>query len=268
MTNDAPHDGVTHLHLMNIAARIAVEVGRKVTVGRRVGLGDVLTKSSPTDMVTEWDAAGEATVVDMLQRLRPDDGIHGEEGARSTGTSGITWYVDPIDGTTNFMYGIPVHAVSIAACDERGPVAAAVYLPAQRETFVARRGHGAWLLGRRLACTDGPDVDRALVATGFSYLAERRRTQIARLVEVLPAVRDLRRIGSAAADLCYVAAGRLDAYFEEHLQPWDFMAGQLIASEAGAVCTSLDGGAVSNGAILACGPRRHAHMLSLVAGPR
>lgn len=268
MTIDAPHVGDSRLHLMNIAARIAVEVGRKVTVGRRLGLGEVLTKSSPTDMLTQWDAAGEAIVVDLLHRLRPDDGIHGEEGARSAGTSGITWYVDPIDGTTNFMYGIPVHAVSIAACDEQGPVAAAVSVPAQREVFVARRGHGAWLLGRRLACTDGPDVDRSLVATGFSYLAERRRTQIARLVDVLPAVRDLRRIGSAAADLCYVAAGRLDAYFEEHLQPWDYMAGQLIASEAGAVCTALDGGPVTDGAILVCGPRRHSRMLSLVAGPR
>lgn len=253
---------------MNIAARIAIDVGRKVTVGRRVGLGDVLTKSSPTDMLTRWDAIGESIVVEMLNRLRPHDGIHGEEGARSSGTTGITWYVDPIDGTTNFMYGIPVHAVSIAACDERGPVAAAVNVPAHREVFVARRGHGAWLLGRRLACTDDPDVDRALVATGFSYLAERRRTQIARLVEILPAVRDIRRIGSAAADLCYVAAGRLDAYFEEHLQPWDYMAGQLIASEAGAICTDLDGGPVTDGTILVSGPRRHAHMLSLVAGSR
>lgn len=249
---------------MNIAARIALSVGERITVGRRSGVGDVLTKSSPTDMLTPWDAAGEAIVVDMLGHLRPEDGIHGEEGARSSGTSGITWFVDPIDGTTNFMYGIPVHAVSIAACDEQGPVAAAVNIPAHREVFVARRGHGAWLGGRRLACTDGPDVDRALVATGFSYLAERRRTQIGRLVEILPAVRDIRRIGSAAADLCYVAAGRIDGYFEEHLQPWDYMAGQLIASEAGAVCTALDGGPVTDGAILVSGPQRHAHLLSLI----
>lgn len=251
--------------LVNVAARIAVSVGRAVTTGRRSGTGAVSTKSSPTDMVTEWDSRGESIVSELLTRLRPADGIHGEEGTRSSGTSGITWFVDPIDGTTNFLYGIPVHAVSIAACDATGPLAAAVYVPVHRELFVAGRGQGAWLRGRRLSCTDDAEIGSALIGTGFSYIADRRRTQIERLVGVLPRIRDVRRIGSAAADLCYVAAGRLDAYFEEFLQPWDYMAGLLIASEAGARCTRLDGGPVDSGEILASGPERHTRLLELLA---
>lgn len=251
--------------LLNVAARIAVTVGRAVTTGRRTGAGAVSTKSSPTDMVTEWDSRGEAIVSDLLTQLRPQDGIHGEEGTRSSGTSGITWFVDPIDGTTNFLYGIPVHAVSIAACDANGPLAAAVYVPVHRELFVAGRGRGAWLRGRRLSCTDAAEIDTALVATGFSYIADRRRAQIERLVGLVPRIRDIRRIGSAAADLCYVAAGRLDAYYEEFLQPWDYMAGMLIASEAGARCTRLDGGPVDSGEILASGPERHTRLLELLA---
>lgn len=251
--------------LLNVAARIAVTVGRAVTTGRRAGIGAVSTKSSPTDMVTEWDSRGENIVSELLALLRPQDGIHGEEGTRSSGNSGITWFVDPIDGTTNFLYGIPVHAVSIAACDASGPLAAAVCIPVHRELFVAQRGRGAWLQGRRLSCTDDAALDTALIATGFSYIADRRRTQIERLVGVVPRIRDVRRIGSAAADLCYVAAGRLDAYFEEFLQPWDYMAGMLIASEAGARCTRLDGGPVDSGEILASGPKRHAPLLELLA---
>ncbi|MGA0879044.1 MAG: inositol monophosphatase family protein [Ilumatobacteraceae bacterium] len=251
--------------LLNVAVRVAVTVGRAVTAGRRTGTGRVSTKSSPTDMVTEWDAHGENIVASLLAQIRPNDGVYGEEGTRSSGTSGITWFVDPIDGTTNFLYGIPIHAVSIAACDSVGPVAAAVYVPVHRELFVARRDHGAWLRGRRLSCTDGTDVDTALIATGFSYLADRRRLQIERLVDVMPRIRDIRRIGSAAVDLCYVAAGRLDGYFEEYLQPWDYMAGMLIATEAGARCTRPDGRPVDSGEILASGPDRHAQLLELLA---
>lgn len=251
--------------LMNVAARIAVTVGRIVTIGRRAGTGTISTKSSPTDMVTEWDGRAESIVTDLLASLRPDDAIHAEEGTRRAGSSGITWFVDPIDGTTNFMYGIPVHAVSIAACDATGPLAAAVYVPVHRELFVARRGQGAWLQGRRLSCTDGVEVDIALIATGFSYLADRRRAQSKRLFDLVPHVRDLRRIGSAAVDLCYVAAGRLDAYFEEFLQPWDYMAGMLIASEAGARCTRLDGTPVDSGEILVSGPNRHRRLVELLA---
>lgn len=243
--------------LMNVAARLAVSVGHAVTAGRRRGLGTVASKSTPTDMVTEWDAHGEALITTLLAEVRPQDGILGEEGASTRSSSGITWVVDPIDGTTNFMYGVPVFAVSIAACDERGPLAGAVYVPPSRELFVAAREGGAWLQGKRLRCNDADSIDRALVATGFSYSSPQRTRQITRLTTIVPQVRDLRRIGSAATDLCYVAAGRLDAYFEEHLQPWDYMAGMLIATEAGALCTDFGGGPVSEGRVLAAGPARH-----------
>lgn len=253
--------------LMNVAARLAVSVGHAVTAGRRRGLGSVATKSTPTDMVTEWDAHGEHLITALLADVRPDDGILGEEGALTRSTSGITWIVDPIDGTTNFMYDIPVFAVSIAACDEIGPLAGAVYVPPSRELFVARRGGGAWLHGRRLQCNDGDSLDRALIATGFSYSSAERTKQIARLTTIVPQVRDLRRIGSAATDLCYVAAGRLDAYFEEHLQPWDYMAGMLIATEAGARCTDFTGDPVSRGRVLAAGPARH-HLMQTFFTPQ
>lgn len=243
--------------LMNVAARVAITVGQAVTAGRRRGLGAVQSKSTPTDMVTQWDAHGEGVITSLLATLRPNDGVMGEEGARTTGTSGITWVVDPIDGTTNFMYGIPVFAVSIAACDDHGPVAGAVYVPPHRELFVAARGQGAWLKGQRLQCTDANSIESALLATGFSYSSTERAKQIARLTNIVPQVRDLRRIGSAATDLCYVAAGRLDAYFEEHLQPWDYFAGMLIATEAGARCTDFAGGPATEGQILVAGPARH-----------
>jgi len=248
--------------LMNVAAHLAISVGHAVTAGRRRGLGVVSTKSTPTDMVTQWDAQGERIIAALLADIRPNDGILGEEGALTSSSSGITWVVDPIDGTTNFMYGIPVFAVSIAACDEHGPVAGAVYVPPTRELFVAARGHGAWLQGHRLQCSDADSIDQALVATGFSYSSSERAKQITRLTNIVPQVRDLRRIGSAATDLCYVAAGRLDAYFEENLQPWDYMAGMLIATEAGVRCTDFAGGPVSTGQVLAAGPSRH-HLMQL-----
>ncbi len=243
--------------LMNVAARLAVAVGQAVTIGRRTDLGIVHSKSTPTDMVTQWDAQGETIISSLLSTWRPDDGLWGEEGSRTAGTTGITWVVDPIDGTTNFMYDIPIFAISIAACDDHGPVAGVVFIPLSRELFVAARGRGAWLHGKRLACNDADSVGQALIATGFSYASHERRKQINRLTGIVPLVRDLRRIGSAATDLCYVAAGRLDAYFEEHLQPWDYMAGMLIATEAGALCTDFFGNPVETGQILVAGPNRH-----------
>jgi myo-inositol-1(or 4)-monophosphatase len=215
-------------------------------------------------MVTQWDGKGEQLITSMLAQLRPNDGLLGEEGSQSTGTTGINWVVDPIDGTTNFLYGIPIYAVSIAACDVHGPIAGAVYIPPNRELFVAERGRGAWLQGQRLKCNDDEKVDHALVATGFSYSSTARNTQINRLTSIVPQVRDLRRIGSAATDLCYLAAGRLDVYFEEHLHSWDYMAGMLIATEAGAICTNFSGGPVDGGEILASGPRRHQRFISFL----
>ena len=194
----------------------------------------VETKSSGTDMVTEVDHASEALIASMLAERRPGDGLLGEEGAARDGTTGVRWVADPLDGTTNYLYGFPVYAVSVAA-EFVGEVRVGVVRDTVHgETFTALRGRGAWCNGRRLSVSGPERLDTALVGTGFSYDPDRRREQAALLPAVLPAVRDVRRAGAAALDLCWVGLGRLDAYYERGLQPWDVAAGSLVAAEAGA----------------------------------
>ena len=227
--------------LLSLCIELAQEAGDLVRAGRRDTALTADTKSSSVDVVTQFDRASEELIVGRLAVARPDDGLVGEEGADRVGTSGVTWLIDPIDGTTNFLYGLAGYAVSIAAYAADGALAAAVYLPATDELFSAARGYGAHLNGveiRTSACTALPT---ALVGTGFGYLAERRARQGARVARLLPQVRDIRRIGAAAADLCYVACGRLDAYYEQYLNPWDRAAGTLIAAEAGAIVGSFTG---------------------------
>ncbi|MEY3617589.1 MAG: hypothetical protein RL726_287 [Actinomycetota bacterium] len=252
---DAPTD------LVNLAARLAREAGDMVANGRRTGDLGVRTKSTATDMVTRWDSASESLIVDALRAARPRDGIVGEEGARVDGTSGIDWYVDPIDGTTNFLYGLGGYAVSIAAADSTGPVAGAVFVPASRELFTAARGRGAFLGSTPITCSTSTTLDTALVATGFSYDSDHRRVQGSRVGAMLPHVRDIRRLGAAAIDLCHVACGRVDAYFEEHLQAWDLAAGLLIATEAGARASDFAGGAVKPSETVVCAPGIHTALL-------
>jgi myo-inositol-1(or 4)-monophosphatase len=196
---------------------------------------DVDTKSSPTDVVTEMDRAAEATVAATLARLRPADGLLGEEGTVRPSSTGVRWIVDPLDGTTNYLFGLPAWCVSVAAEAEGRTVAGAVVDPSRGERWTARLGLGAERNGHPLRL--GPvmrPLAESLVATGFSYLPERRAVQARLLARVLPEVRDIRRFGSAALDLCWVAAGRFDAYYEWGLQPWDSAAGALVAAEAGA----------------------------------
>jgi myo-inositol-1(or 4)-monophosphatase len=214
------------------------------------GIADASTKSSATDVVTEFDRASEDLIVSGILAARPRDGIIGEEGTNREGTSGVEWLVDPIDGTTNFLYGLPGWAVSIAARTARGTEAGAVYLPATGELFTATTGGGAHLDGHPIRCSTTADVAQALVATGFSYIAERRGVQARRVAAMIPQLRDIRRFGAASADLCHVAAGRVDAYFEEWLGPWDIAAGELIAREAGCVTGSLAGGEARPGSML------------------
>lgn len=252
---DAPTD------LVNLAARLAREAGDMVANGRRTGDLGARTKSTATDMVTRWDSASESLIVDALRAARPRDGIVGEEGARVDGTSGIDWYVDPIDGTTNFLYGLGGYAVSIAAADSTGPVAGAVFVPASRELFTAVRGRGAFLGSTPITCSTSTTLDTALVATGFSYDSDHRRLQGSRVGAMLPHVRDIRRLGAAAIDLCHVACGRVDAYFEEHLQAWDLAAGLLIATEAGARASDFAGGAVKPSETVVCAPGIHTALL-------
>ena len=224
--------------LLAVAADLARTAGDMALAGRKAGLRNVQTKSTATDMVTEFDRASEKLIVEGMRERRPLDAIVGEEGASVSGTSGITWYIDPIDGTTNFLYDLPAWAVSIGAEDSSGPLAGVVYIPALGEMFTATRGGGAFLNGAPIQSNTIADVSQALVCTGFSYSADQRTIQAQRVSRFIHQIRDIRRAGAAAIDLCFVACGRIDAYFEENLHQWDISAGILIAHEAG--CRSGD----------------------------
>ena len=209
----------------------------------------VRAKSTPTDPVTLADTETERLVRDRLAQLRPGDAILGEEQGenqgQASGVSGaVRWVVDPIDGTVNFIYGIPVYAVSLAAQVDGVSVAGAVADVCEHRVYAAAAGRGAWVTAGNertaLRCTGVTDLSMALVGTGFGYEPRRRAAQAALLAELLPQVRDVRRIGSAALDLCAVAAGRLDAHYEHGLNLWDWAAGALIAAEAGAVVVLPD----------------------------
>jgi myo-inositol-1(or 4)-monophosphatase len=251
--------------LRGIAESLARAAGDMALAGRKSGPIDATTKSSPVDMVTKYDKASEEMIIEGLVRLRPDDGIVGEEGGARSGTSGIVWHIDPIDGTTNFFFDIPMWAVSIGAADEHGPVAGAVYAPALGEMFSAARGHGSQVNGIGLSVRDNTDISDALVCTGYSYDVKNRGPHARRVARMVTQVRDLRRFGAAAIDLCFVAAGRYDAYFEEHLHSWDLVAGQLIATEAGAVVTDYRGDVVTPKQVLAANPGVHAAMIDLIS---
>jgi len=253
--------------LRALAERLAREAGDVAAAGRARGRVEASTKSTLTDMVTEWDRASEAVVVRGLVAERPDDAVVGEEGASRPGTTGLEWHVDPVDGTTNFLYGVPAWAVSIGVLDADGPVAGAVYVPALDEMYSAHRGGGATCNGSPIRASDLGDVSLALVGTGFGYSPEVRERQARALVHVLPRVRDIRRFGAAAVDLCMVASGRLDAYFEEGLQSWDLAAGWIIALESGAVVTAHDGSPVRPSAVLASAPGIHRALVSLLSAP-
>jgi myo-inositol-1(or 4)-monophosphatase len=198
-------------------------------------------KTSRTDMVSDADRDAEAVIADLIRRERPDDGLMGEEGADRKARSGRRWIVDPLDGTTNFLYGFPAWSVSIALEDDGGVAVGVVHDPSRGETFSALRGGGARLNGEPIEVGDCDQLELALVATGFGYGADRRAAQAETLMRVLPRVRDIRRPGSAALDLSYVACGRVDAYYERDLKPWDWAAGRLLVTEAGGALRDLDG---------------------------
>jgi myo-inositol-1(or 4)-monophosphatase len=223
------------------------------------------TKSTPTDMVTEVDRAAESLVVEGIRTARPHDTIVGEEGADVVGTSGVRWVVDPIDGTTNFVYGHPGFAVSIAAEFNGVTTVGVVEVPLLHEVFTAVLGRGAHRNGEPIGVGVVDQLDHALVATGFAYDADRRALQSAVLTRVLPKLRDIRRMGAASVDLCSVACGRVDAYYERGLQPWDFAAGALVAREAGAVVGDLDGGGPSTEFVLAANPALFAPLADLLS---
>jgi myo-inositol-1(or 4)-monophosphatase len=232
--------------LLDLARATAEEAAELVGAGRSTAADQVDTKSSPVDVVTAVDTASEALIVRRLLSARPDDGVLGEEGASREGTSGVRWVVDPIDGTVNFLYGLPAYAVSIAAEVDGRTVAGVVLNVATGELFTAVRDGGAWLTAPgaaavRLHGSAPASLEQTLVATGFGYRVEQRRTQGAVVAGLLPEVRDIRRYGCASLDLCAAAAGRVDAYYELDLKPWDHAAGALVAAEAGLVVSGTAG---------------------------
>lgn len=253
----APHP--TPAELLALAREIALRAGEFALDARRQGVSVAATKSSPVDIVTAVDRDTEALIRKLIAEARPDDGVFGEEEAARIGTSGLEWVVDPIDGTVNFLYGIPQWAISIAVVagdpdpEHWTPLAGVVVNPVSGELFEASAGGGARLDGRELHVTTGVPLDRALIGTGFSYSSESRRAQASVVARLLPQARDIRRMGSAALDLCALAAGRIDGYYEAGLNPWDHAAGALIAREAGAQVTGIGGGRESRALLVGAG---------------
>jgi myo-inositol-1(or 4)-monophosphatase len=251
--------------LLELATKAAERAADLLLDGSRRDRTSVGTKSTATDMVTEMDRASEQLIVTELLAARPDDGILAEEGSARPGTSGVRWVIDPLDGTTNYLYGHPGWAVSVAAeqvgryaADGDQVVAGVVIDAVHGEVYTASRGDGARRNGAPIRCSDQSDLTQALVATGFGYQPERRQAQARILVELLSEIRDIRRMGAASVDLCLVACGRVDAYFEHGLSWWDWAAGMLVAREAGATVLPIDGEAVEAeagaGSVLAAAP--------------
>ncbi|MFI0777197.1 inositol monophosphatase family protein [Streptomyces sp. NPDC021212] len=240
--------------LLELALEVARRAGDLLRDGRPADLGVAATKSSPIDVVTEMDVASEKLITDFLAQHRPEDGVLGEEGASSEGSSGVRWVIDPLDGTVNYLYGLPSWAVSIAVERDGEPVVGVVTAPMRGETYHAVLGQGAYADGEPVRVLPAPPFEQALIGTGFGYLRERRIGQARVLNELLPQVRDIRRGGSAAIDLCDLACGRLNAYYERGLNPWDYAAGALIAREAGALTGGRPGIPASTELTIAAAP--------------
>ena len=255
--------------LRDIAVSAAREAAELAHAGRREGVSVAGTKSSASDVVTEMDRRSEALLVDRILSARPDDGLLGEEGADHVGETGIRWVLDPIDGTVNYLYGNPSWAVSVAAEIDGVTVVGVVAAPALCETYVAVQGRGAWLHDEhgthRLRVNDPVDLPAALVATGFGYTVERRLAQARVVQQVVPRVRDIRRGGACSIDLCFLAAGRLDGYYERGPHAWDLAAGGLIAQEAGARIEGLHGAPAGEELIIAAGPHLFGALHDLLA---
>lgn len=257
--------------------RLAVESAQEAAqlVRRRPDDFGVEVKSSRTDVVTVVDAASERLLVERIRAIRPQDGFYGEEEVDASATSPLTWVLDPIDGTVNFLYDYPMYAVSVAVVegDPRlpgawRPVAAAVADVPAGTVYHARRGGGAYLLqgghDDKLSVTRSSDIGTSLIATGFGYDAEKRGRQARVLMHVLPQIRDIRRGGSAALDLCHVAQGRLDGYYEMGINPWDMAAGWLVLTEAGGLASGAHGAPPSSECVVAAGKMLHPVLVDLV----
>ena len=247
---------------MTVAIDAARAAGRQLTESFEGEATGVDAKSSHTDLVSDADRESETAIVSAIRSAFPEDAIVAEEGSLERGGSGRTWYIDPLDGTINYLYGIPQWSVVLCLADAEGALAGVVYDPIRDELFSAERGRGAWVsrsggAQRALQTTTVADLANALVATGFAYVKEDRQEQARILTRVLGEVRDLRRYGSAALDLSWVGAGRFDAYFESVDKPWDWMAGALIVREAAGRVTELPQARSGHPHIVASAPGVH-----------
>jgi myo-inositol-1(or 4)-monophosphatase len=258
--------------LLKLVREIAHSAGEILMDGRpdaaRLTAVASSAKTSPTDIVTERDLASEKAIVSFIRQHRPDDAILGEEGTNISGTSGLTWIIDPLDGTINYLYGSPQWAVSIAIADEHGPLVGVVYAPAITVEYWAVRGEGSFREDREgiieLPQIQDVELAHALFATGFGYRADRRAQQVAVLTTVLPQIRDIRRKGSAALDVCMAACGMVNGYFERGTHPWDIAAGSLVATEAGLRVTGLFGKEAHNDMVVVAPPKLHAQITALL----
>ncbi len=242
--------------LLVLAESIAIKAGELLV--NRPSKFELDQKSGVFDFATQMDHESEKLIVAEILTARPDDGLIGEEGSNRESKSGVTWVIDPIDGTVNYLYDIPGWCISIAAKDNDGGLVGVVYSPATQSLWKASRGGGAFLNGNPIKCNDPVGLDRALVGSGFAYDIEKRKIQAALVARLLPQIRDLRRLGACAVDICHVASGSLDAYFEAGVNEWDYAAAGLIATEAGATI-SIDTG-IWNGEknmVIVAGPALH-----------
>jgi myo-inositol-1(or 4)-monophosphatase len=242
--------------LLVLAESIAIKAGELLV--NRPSKFELDQKSGVFDFATQMDHESENLIVAEILTARPDDGLIGEEGSNRESKSGVTWVIDPIDGTVNYLYDIPGWCISIAAKDKDGGLVGVVYSPATQSLWKASRGGGAFLNGNPIKCNDPVGLDRALVGSGFAYDIEKRKIQAALIARLLPQIRDLRRLGACAVDICHVASGSLDAYFEAGVNEWDYAAASLVATEAGATI-SIDTG-IWNGEknmVIVAGPALH-----------
>ncbi len=243
---------------------LAVDVAEKAStlLSARPSNFEINQKSSPVDFATQMDHASEKMIVELLLAARPDDGIIGEEGAERASQSGVTWVIDPLDGTVNYFYGLPGWNVSVAAKDRDGVIVGVVSAPSINSLWTATRGGGAHFNGEPIRCNEPVALERALIGTGFSYSLDRRVGQAEFAQHLIPRIRDIRRAGAAAVDLCNVAMGALDGFFEIDLQEWDLAAGGLIATEAGAIVTGRLGAAPGPLMVIAAGPALHMELVA------
>lgn len=263
-----PEGAPAPAELLELARRVAVEAasGLELALAGDERASTISSKTSGTDLVTEMDRWSERLITERILAERPDDTIRGEEGVDVAGTSRVSWCIDPIDGTVNFVHGIPGFCVSIAAEVDGRAVAGAVVSPLHDDVFTATLGGGAFRNDQPISCSDPVGLEMSVIGTGFGYRADRRRRQAEVLTEVITHIADIRRCGAAAIDLCWVACGRLDGYWEVGLGPWDHAAGALIATEAGAICGGLDGGPPSSELTMAAAPAIWSPLRDLLLG--